>query len=347
MIATLKRQSLTVAVVLVTAIASPAHAQASVQVNGPASNPILDGIGTFNIATSGFTAEDLPLRLELQIARTSDFSGVLFADTTVDGPNAVIVVPHLLPGSGVLFWRVFALTARAGSIPSPVVGPRTAPTNLSLISPNNPSGQSLTTTRPTFVWHASTIPPAVGAWEFEIRVEETATGRAVFDGTTNDTTITAAADLETNDSFRWRVIARLRATGDSLQVASFATFVLLSDSAPLTTLLLAPFPSPFPSATASRLCVWFDLQTTGSVTLDVTDLRGHQVKRMVPSATVSGTLSAGRYGRPSSGATSGCDDRFSWDGTDATGRVVPVGIYLVHLRAAGTDRISRVYFKGR
>ena len=192
-----------------------AQAQAAVQVTGPAKATLsTDGIGTFSIVTSGFSAEDLPLRgWSFQISRTADFSGVLFADTTVDEARTPLSSQstHLLHGTGVLFWRVFALTARAGSVPSPVVGPRTAPTNLSLISPNNPSGQSLRTTRPTFVWHASTIPPSVGAWEFEIRVEETATARVVFDGTTTDTTLTAAADLETNDSFRWRVIARLRA----------------------------------------------------------------------------------------------------------------------------------------
>lgn len=334
--------------VVLAARGAAAQAIATVTVTGPASNPILNGLATFSIQTANFTAADLPLRLELQVSVTPTFDGPLFADTTVNGPNATITVPRLLPGSGLLYWRAIALTARAGSVPSAITGPRTAPTHLRLLSPNNPAGQSLTTRRPTFVWHASAIPAAFGGWEFELRVEETATGRLVFPATTNDTTITLASDLEANTSYRWRVKARLRATGDSVEVLSAGSFVVLSDASPLTTLMLTPFPTPFPSASSARTCVWFDVRDDGNVKLDVSDVRGLPVKVIVPGPGTSGYLQAGRYGRPFPGATSGCDDRFSWDGTDAAGRAVPEGIYVIRLQVGGRV-IGRklVYFRGR
>lgn len=341
------RWSAAVAAAFAFATAPLAAQTPTVDVTGPASNPLTVGIASFSVRTSNFALTDLPLRVELQVSTTADFNGALFADTTVNDGNPDIVIPRLLPSSGVVYWRAFALTARGGSIPSAVTGPRAAPTHLQLLAPNNPAGQSLPTRRPTFVWHASTIPFVFGAWTFDVRVEESATGIVRFSGLTTDTTITPANDLETNTSFRWRVIARLTPTGDSLQVQSAATFVLLSDETPLATLLHNPFPSTFPSAAANNVCIWFDLRTPGTVTLDIIDLHGQPVKRLVPGPSMGSALPAGRYGRPSPGATSGCDDRFSWDGTDTRGRRVPPGVYLVRLRADGTQLIKPVNFAGR
>ena len=330
--------------------AAPVAAQIApvVQLTGPQSNPITDGIGTFSITASNFSPADLPLRFELQVAATPDFSGVLFADTIVNGPSAVVIIPHLLPSTGVLYWRAFALTARAGSVPSATTGPRTAPTHLRLISPNNPAGQSLDTRRPTFVWQSSRITPEIGAWEYELRIEESETGLVWLTASlTADTTLTLPSDLESNKSYRWRVLARLKATGDSVNVASYATFVILSDAAPLTTLLHDPFPSPFPLGSVAKLCIWFDLSAATNVTLDIVDTRGLPVRRLVPAPGIGTALSAGQYGRPSPGATSGCDSRFEWDGTDARNHVVPPGIYLVRLVAGGRARIAKAVFLGR
>lgn len=338
------------AAVAVVIAAAPIAAQTTptVVVTGPFANPITDGIATFSIRTADFAPADLPLRLELQVSTKPDFSGVLFADTTVDGSSADIVIPRILPGSGELYWRAFALTARAGSVPSLITGPRAAPTHLKLLSPNNPAGQLLTTRRPTFVWHASNIPPAVGAWDFELHVELTSTGLTTIIASTSDTTLTLAADLEANTSYRWRVRARVRATGDSVEVASTATFVIQPNDAPLATLLLTPFPQPFPTPTSSSTCIWFDLQNAGPVMLDVIDfVHGLPVRQIVPGRDVGGSLPAGRYGRPFPGATSGCDDRFSWDGTDRNGRVVPAGLYIIRLVAGGRRYTKTVQFRGR
>jgi hypothetical protein len=323
------------AAMLFAAVPVAAQLTARVQVTGPQSNPITDGVGTFSVAATNFLAEDLPLRLELQVSTSPDFSGQLYADTIVNGPSAVITIPRLLPPTGVLYWRAFALTARAGSIPSAVTGPATAPTHLRLIAPNNPAGQSLNTRRPTFVWQSSRIPASVGSWDYELRVEESETGRVRAIANTTDTTVDLAADLESNKSYRWRVLARLRATHDSVNVASFASFVVLSGNAPLATLLFNPFPSPFPSGNVTKLCIWFDLSAAATVTLDILDIRGLPVRTIVPGQGMGAALDAGQYGRPSPGATSGCDSRFEWDGTDAGHRFVPPGIYLVRLKVGG------------
>jgi hypothetical protein len=331
--------------------AFPAAAQSTpaVQVLGPASNPVTDAYATFTISTANFAAADLPLRLNLQVATTADFDSPLFADTTVDGSSATITIPRLLPGSGLLFWRAFALTARAGSVPSAVTGPRVAPTHLRLVSPNNAAGQSLDARRPTFIWRASQVPLSIGHWEFELRIDETATGRPHLPiVSTNDTVVTFPEPLEANASYRWTVKGRVRATGDSVSASSLGTFVILSDESPFTTLLQNPFPSPFPLGSVSSVCIWFDLSTPGNVTLEIVDIRGLLVRRLIPGSASSSTVFApGRYGRPSPGATSGCDDRFSWDGTDARGRPVPPGAYLIRLRAAGRDFKARVVFNGR
>jgi hypothetical protein len=333
------------AALLAGALRLGAQATPTILVVGPPGNPIADGIATFAITASNFDAADFPLRLELQISTNPTFDGPLFADTIVNGPSASITIPRLLPANAQLFWRAFALTARAGSVPSVITGPRTTPSShLRLVFPNNAAGQSLNTRTPRFVWSASRVPPAFGGWDFEIRVEETATGRIQLTNITTDTTFTTPQPLESNKSYRWRVTARLQATGDQFTVASLGTFVVLSNDAPLTTVLYDPFPSPFPSQTVTRACVWFDLSTPATVNISVIDLRGLSVRTIFSG---SSPLPAGRYGRPQAGVPSGCDDLYSWDGTDSRNRRVQPGAYMIVLRAGAHVFRKRVVFLPR
>jgi hypothetical protein len=55
----------------------------------------------------------------------------------------------------------------------------------------------------------------------------------------------------------------------------------------------------------------------------------------------------GRWGRPQVGVPSGCDDRFSWDGTDDRNRIVPPGAYMVLLTAGSRVFRKKVVFQGR
>ena len=324
---------------------APLGAQTAVVVTGPQGNPIADGVATFTVAATNFLPEDLPMRLQLQVSTNPAFAGALFADTTVDGPVATITIPRLLPAASQIFWRAFALTARAGSIPSAITGPRTTPlAHLRLVSPNNAAGQSLNTRRPQFVWRSTRVPTEVGSWQYEVRIEETATGRIAFTNNTTDTTFTPPDDLESNKSYRWRVTARLLSTGDEVTVVSLGTFVVLSNDAPLTTVMYDPFPSPFPNAAVSNACIWFDLSDDARITLSVIDLRGLRVKTIFSSTTA---FPKGRHGRPQAGVPSGCDDRFSWDGTDSRNRVVQPGAYIVVLQAGSRVFRKRVVFQPR
>jgi hypothetical protein len=329
------------------AAASPVVAQSRVVVEGPTGNPITTAAGRFVVQAFNVAPIDLPMQLRLQVATSADFDGPLLVDTTVAGTAATIVVPRLWPASTTVFWRASALNARGGSTPSAIAGPRTTSPHLRLLAPNNSAGQTLTTRRPTFSWSATAVPAPLLGWDFELRVEAAPFSAPVIIARTSDTTFTATEDLDANTSYRWRVLARFPASDETVEVVSGASFVIRSADAPLATLLYQNFPNPFPSATATRTCFWFDLAVAGVVEIDILDLRGQPVRRILPNALVRGPLPPGRYGRPASGASSGCDEAFTWDGTATSGRDVPPGIYLARFRAGGKQELRRIVFRGR
>lgn len=118
---------------------------------------------------------------------------------------------------------------------------------------------------------------------------------------------------------------------------------------PRATLLYQNFPNPFPSNGILTTCVWFDLARPTDVQIQVLDLRGNVVRTLVPSGNASAQMPAGRYGRGTGDIPNGfgCDGRFIWDGTAANGRLVPSGVYLLRMRADGTDLVRRMLFLGR
>ena len=113
-------------------------------------------------------------------------------------------------------------------------------------------------------------------------------------------------------------------------------------AAPPATLLYQNFPNPFPTATSATTCVWFDLAEPGPAALDVYDLRGNRVLRIFPAPGDDAHLAAGRYGRGADG--SGCDWRFTWDGSGEDGRRVPPGVYLLRLHTRGAGQVRKVLF---
>lgn len=316
-------------------------------VTGPTGNPLAEAVPAFSLVTSGFVASDLPLTLRLQVSFTADFSGALFADTTVSASFATIVIPRLLPERRNIWWRAVATTAVGLPVTSDIFGPRQTPTWLTLISPNSPNGTTVGTRRPVFTWASPRISPPVAGWMFEIRILRSQDGVPVRLGQLRDTTFAMTEDLESNTSYRWTVAAWLPGGPDTVRVASAASFVILSDDSPLATLLYQNFPNPFPSPTVQATCVWFDLKAGAKVDLSVLDLRGNRVRILHPTAGGDPTLPAGRYGRAAVGGAGGCDERFTWDGRSEDGRDVPPGVYLLRLRAGGVESFRRVVFRGR
>jgi flagellar hook assembly protein FlgD len=84
--------------------------------------------------------------------------------------------------------------------------------------------------------------------------------------------------------------------------------------------LRAPHPNPFNPLTNLA----FELEHEGVVRLDVLDVNGELVRRLVDER-----LEAGQHAS-------------RWDGRDRAGRRVASGVYVVRLRAAGREQTRRI-----
>lgn len=331
-------------------VSAPAAAQRSVAVVAPAEEPLRDGIPAFTVVASGFTAADLPLRFTLQVSTNPSFATGIVFDSTVTsagGNTQKFVLRRLLPEQTAVYWRGVVTTVVGTQVNSAITGPRTTPAWLTLVTPNNPNGSTVLSKRPTFTWRSARVDASVGKWQYEIRI----TGphsETVQVGRLDDTTYVPTRDLEGNTSYRWSVAGWLP-TGDSTKVASAATFVVLDPALPPATVLFQNFPNPFPNTRVDATCVWFDLAETTAVTLEVLDLRGNRVRTLIPSAAfpTSTSFPAGRYGRASEGSNTGCDPRYSWDGTDDHGHAVPTGVYIIRLHTSKQEYIRKALYKGR
>jgi hypothetical protein len=86
------------------------------------------------------------------------------------------------------------------------------------------------------------------------------------------------------------------------------------------TLLFAPYPNP-----ASRgASLHFRLAQAGRVELELFDLAGHKVRRLL-----SETLPAGEHAR-------------EWDGRDERGSRAGSGLYVARLRCSGVESVRKV-----
>jgi hypothetical protein len=239
-----------------------------------------------------------------------------------------------------------ARTAQGSPVVENATGPRRTSDWVTLVAPNNPTGNTLTTTRPTFQWASVQLYAPVAPWRYHIYITRTNGGIPAINSNLGDVaTYTSAIELESNTSYFWRLDA-IAGTGDSITLTSSASFVILNPNAPSATVMFQPFPNPFPNDVVTKTCVWFDLKRQTDVKLDVLDLRGNHVRRIFPSAELQ-TFTPGRYGREVFGAPTGCDSRFTWDGTDDRGRTVKSGVYLIQFSGDGVSTIKRVLFKGR
>jgi hypothetical protein len=81
------------------------------------------------------------------------------------------------------------------------------------------------------------------------------------------------------------------------------------------------------------------------VRLEILDLRGVPIRRLIPRDDLGPFLRPGRYGRPEAGSA-GCDERFAWDGTTEAGERVNPGVYLAKLTTAAGAFFKRIVFTG-
>lgn len=336
-----------VALALTMSFARGAAAQPTVTLSGVApGGPITHLTPTFVIDTAGFPAGDPIASLRLQVGVQSDLGGPPILDTTVFSAPASIRLPRPLPDDTPLYWRATARTGSGLEIASATAGPRVTIPWLALVSPDEPNGTTIGNRQPRLVWSAGTVDSPPGPRRFRVEVLNAGTRQVVAFQTTADTSVVLPVPLEANTPYRWRVTARFGPL-DSVTVESRATFVVIDSDAPLATLLYQTFPNPFPTSAAQSACIWFDLHEPTSVTLAIHDLRGALVRRLIPSNGLGSPLPAGRYGRQAGWGENGCDPRLSWDGRGQDGREVPAGVYLVRLRAGGTETVKKILYRGR
>lgn len=341
------------AVVLSTAGALPGGLAApvglsaqAVEVLGPPDDTLPTLTPTFTIAGSGFTPAQQPVVLRLLIGADAQFTTTLL-DTSLTGDTADVMLLRPLPDRGTVFWRAIARGSDGTTVTSEVTGPRFVKPWLVLIDPNVPTGVTLTARRPTFVWSSAPVNDPPGPWTYAFELLGSSNPFPVFTAAgLMDTTFTPVFDLDLNTSYRWRVSARLT-SGDSTRVASAASFVIVDPGRPVATLLYQNFPNPFPRGANAATCVWFDLRDPAIVRLEIFDIRANLVRRLVPSPVVPAQLAAGQYGRGVQSGSTGCDPRFSWDGTAEDGRTVAPGVYLLRLTANGQTLMKKIVFRGR
>lgn len=81
-------------------------------------------------------------------------------------------------------------------------------------------------------------------------------------------------------------------------------------------------PQPNPSRSGATLAFW--LARPGRATLDVVDVQGRRVRRLL-----DGPLGAGEH-------------KLRWDGRDDAGRLLPAGLYFERLRLEGETRVRKL-----
>jgi hypothetical protein len=232
-------------------------------------------------------------------------------------------------------------TASTGRIGPLVVPLWAVPTSLSA-----PGGTVTDSAQPTFTWDPTAVPAPPGPLTYDLLVQRVENGLIDF-GTAGlqDTFFRLPQPLEVNRSYRWTLI--VHAGADTSIVRSQGTFLVLDGGTPTATLLYQNFPNPFPTAVRDSTCLWFDLAVSGVVELDILDLRGNPVRRLIPGTDFPSFLSAGRYGRGAVGGTSSCDPRLMWDGRSDNGQPLPAGVYLAKLKAPGMLVFKRIVFRGK
>jgi subtilisin family serine protease len=283
-----------------------------------------------------------PVTYRLRIAHDSGL-GAPIVDTVLAGELYALRRP--LKSGAPLFWRVDATSATNVTASTGPVGPIAIPAWARLTALADSAGSATTEVQPLFTWSPVAITSPPGPFSYDLFVRRSTSQIETFSaGGLTDTTFRLPQPLERNATYRWELV--VHAAADTSRVSTPAPFVVLDASAPPATLLYQNFPNPFPTPTRAATCIWFDLASASTVLLEVLDLRGGVVRRVLPSADFPGVLQAGRYGRggPAAGL---CDPRFAWDGRADDGRWLPAGVYLYKLNAGGVIQFKRIVFRGR
>ncbi|MGV3707472.1 MAG: hypothetical protein ACO1Q7_01440 [Gemmatimonas sp.] len=322
-------------------------------VDGPSGSPLPTLTLTFTLRARGLASIPGPYIYTLVITRNASGEGPFVETIATTSSDSVVTlsVTRLLPNASdstpiVIYWKGRLTLGNGISIETNLSTPRIVPRWLTLIEPNAPNPVNLESTRrPQFIWQSAKVDVSFGTWVYDLEITNVDGLAEVSAAGLRDTVFIPPNALEANKRYRWRVRAMLMPTGDAVTVQNRSTFQIIDRSLPTANIMYQNFPNPFPSPSAFTTCFWFDVKVGGArVQLDIIDLRGSLVKRILPPTD----LAAGIYGRGTEGSGSNCDNRFVWNGTAADGRSVPGGVYLARFIASGTPPIfKKVVFRGR
>ena len=289
--------------------------------------------------TPGFAG---PVTYRLRIGRDSLFAKPVL-DTVLNGATQYLPTTAFKPGAP-LFWRVDA-TATGAAATTGAVGPIPVPAWATLLTLSDSAGVNPDSVQPTFAWTVPGISAPPGPFRFDFQVFQGSQGIPVYGAAgLTDTAFRIPVILDRNVAYHWTLI--VHAGTDTSLVSSAGIFLILDDSAPQATLLYQNFPNPFPALGRDSTCVWFDIATPGETELQVLDLRGGVVRRLIPNPSLSGVLPPGRYGRGAVGGST-CHPLLAWDGRTDDGRFAPPGVYLLRLKSGQTVLFKRLVFTGR
>ena len=300
---------------------------------------------TFAWSTPGVPTFGNPVSYRLTVTRADTSPQVVLLDTALTATQAILGRAQR-PG------RRLSFTLQATAADSAVLALTTdaqfvVPAWADLLTLDDPAGTTVRDARPTLRWTAPAVVSPPGPFRFDVEIFRTDNREVVMRAAGLDTTaFTPASDLELNTPYRWRVVSHLGS--DTATTESQGAFVVVDGSVPPVTLLFQNFPNPFPNRALglAATCFWFDLATSGSVRLEILDLRGHRVRTLIPGDAFPDPLPAGRYGRPGGAAGGRCDANLEWDGRTEDGTVVRQGVYLVKLVTPDGTFFKRIVFLG-
>ena len=284
-----------------------------------------------------------PVSYRLRIARDS-----LLSRPTVDTVLSVtqfVAASAFKPGPS-LYWRVDATAGGTGTTATTgVVGPIKVPAWATLTTLSDSAGTTTDSTQPTFTWSSPTITSPPGPFRYDIEVFRVNQGFPIYGAAgLVGTSFPLPIVLERNAAYRWTLV--VHAGLDTSLVSSAGAFLVLDASTPQATLLYQNFPNPFPAAGRDSTCIWFDIATAGQTELEVLDLRGGVVRRLIPGAELAGVVPAGRYGRGAAGGPT-CDPQLTWDGRTDDGRLAPSGVYILRLHSGSAVFFKHIVFLGK
>lgn len=279
----------------------------------------------------------------LEVADDPEFTSIVYTDSVVDG--SALGLERAFAADTRFWWRVVARTQEGFEYASAPAGPYTVPKWVRLDTLADASPVYIETARPRLRWSAVQAPPPVGPLRYDVQILSARDGEVVQEVPNVRTdTVTLPVPLAYNHPYLWRVIAR-SPLGVADTAQSVAPFVVTSRVLPPATMLHQNFPNPFPRPELgqTRTRIWFDLHEQSPVELTIYDLRGHVVRRLIPDRGCGRVvLAPGLYGREGEGEMPCVQTR--WDGRDDAGRLVPRGVYIIRLTAAGQQFTRRIVF---